>query len=138
MYLNTHSWFSLRYGVMRPEELLAEAQAAGVTCMALTDVHGTSGGPDFVRLAAKYGIRPVLGVDFRQGATPTIHRPGSGPRWLRAAVFLSVRWASRRTFWQATSHAQSAPCPPWRGLGLSMGAQNRAQHVDSPQHFARR
>ena len=69
MYLNTHSWFSLRYGVMRPEELLAEAQAAGVTCMALTDVHGTSGGPDFVRLAPKYGIRPVLGVDFRQGAT---------------------------------------------------------------------
>ena len=42
MYLNTHSWFSLRYGVMRPEELLAEAQAAGVTCMALTDVHGTA------------------------------------------------------------------------------------------------
>ena len=68
MYLNTHSWFSLRYGVMRPEELLAEAQAAGVTCMALTDVHCTAGGPDFARLAPKYGVRPVLGVDFRDGA----------------------------------------------------------------------
>ena len=68
MFLNTHSWFSLRYGVLRPEELLAEAQAAGVTCMALTDVHCTAGGPDFVRLAPKYGVRPVLGVDFREGA----------------------------------------------------------------------
>jgi len=68
MYLNSHSWFSLRYGLMRPEELLAEAQAAGVTCMALTDVHCTAGGPDFARLATKYGIRPVLGVDFRKGA----------------------------------------------------------------------
>ena len=69
MYLNTHSWFSLRYGVMHPEELLAEAQAAGITCMALTDVHCTAGGPDFARLAPQYGIRPVLGVDFREGAT---------------------------------------------------------------------
>jgi DNA-directed DNA polymerase III PolC len=68
MFLNTHSWFSLRYGVLRPEELLAEAQAAGVTCMALTDVHCTAGGPDFARLAPKYGVRPVLGVDFRDGA----------------------------------------------------------------------
>ena len=69
MYLNSHSWFSLRYGVMRPEELLAEAQSAGATCLALTDVHCTAGGPDFARLAPKYGIRPVLGVDFRIGAT---------------------------------------------------------------------
>ncbi|MDA8695757.1 PHP domain-containing protein [Flavobacteriales bacterium] len=68
MYLNNHSWFSLRYGIMRPEELLAEAQAAGVSCMALTDVHCTAGGPDFARLAPQYGIRPVLGVDFRNGA----------------------------------------------------------------------
>lgn len=69
MFLNAHSWFSLRYGVLRPEEVLAQAQAAGVTCMALTDVHCTAGGPDFARLAPKYGIRPVLGVDFRDGAT---------------------------------------------------------------------
>ena len=68
MFLNTHSWFSLRYGVLRPEELLAEAQAAGVTCLALTDVHCTAGGPDFARLAPKYGVRPVLGIDFRDGA----------------------------------------------------------------------
>ena len=68
MFLNTHSWFSLRYGVLRPEELLAEAQAAGVACLALTDVHCTAGGPDFARLAPKYGVRPVLGVYFRDGA----------------------------------------------------------------------
>lgn len=69
MFLNAHSWFSLRYGILRPEEVLAQAQAAGVTCMALTDVHCTAGGPDFARLAPKYGIRPVLGIDFRNGAT---------------------------------------------------------------------
>ena len=68
MYLNTHSWFSLRYGVMPPDVLLEEARARGITSMALTDVHCTAGGPDFARRAAAFGIRPVLGVDFRRGA----------------------------------------------------------------------
>ena len=65
MHLHCHSWFSLRYGLMRPEELLAEAQAVGITSMALTDINNTSANWDFVRLAPKYGIRPVLGTDFR-------------------------------------------------------------------------
>ena len=69
MYINCHSQFSLRYGVMRPDELLDQARAAGAKTVALTDVHCTAGGPDFVRLAAQYGIRPVLGIDFRDGAS---------------------------------------------------------------------
>ena len=65
MHLHCHSWFSLRHGLMRPEELLAEAQAVGVTELALTDINNTSANWDFVRLAPRYGIRPVLGTDFR-------------------------------------------------------------------------
>jgi DNA polymerase-3 subunit alpha len=67
MYLNAHSHFSLRYGVMSPEALLQQAKACGVDCMALTDINNSSAGLDFVRLAPKFGIRPVLGVDFRNG-----------------------------------------------------------------------
>jgi len=36
--------------------------------MALTDINSTSANLDFVRLAPKYNIKPVLGVDFRNGA----------------------------------------------------------------------
>ena len=67
MILNAHSWFSFKYGVMKPEVLLEEAHKAGVRTLALTDIHNTAGIPDFVRLAESHGIRPVAGIEFRQG-----------------------------------------------------------------------
>jgi len=68
MFLNCHSWFSLKYGVMRPEALLEEAAKAGVRSFALTDIHCSAGIPDFVRDASRYGVRPVAGIEFRDGA----------------------------------------------------------------------
>ena len=65
MHVHCHSWFSLRYGLMQPRELLTEAQNAGITTLALTDINNTSAHWDFVRLAPEYGIRPVVGIDFR-------------------------------------------------------------------------
>ena len=69
MYLNTHTYYSLRYGTIKPEELLQQALRQGVSTLALTDINSTSASLDFVRLAPKYSIKPVLGVDFRNGAT---------------------------------------------------------------------
>ena len=69
MHLHCHSWFSLRYGLMQPRELLAEAQTAGITTLALTDINATSAHWDFVRDAPEYGVRPVLGIDFRNAST---------------------------------------------------------------------
>ncbi|MDP3360258.1 MAG: DNA polymerase III subunit alpha [Lutibacter sp.] len=68
MYLNTHSYYSLKYGTIVPEALLQLAFKHNITAMALTDINSTSANLDFVRLAPKYNIRPVLGVDFRNGA----------------------------------------------------------------------
>ncbi len=68
MFLNCHSWFSFQYGLMSPEELLRQAQANGVRTIALTDIHNTGGVLDFVRLAPRFDVRPVVGIEFRQGA----------------------------------------------------------------------
>jgi len=68
MYLNCHSYFSLRYGTIRPEQLLAIASENGLQTLALTDINTTSSCLDFVRLSEKHEIKPVLGVDFRNGA----------------------------------------------------------------------
>ena len=57
MHLNTHSRFSLRYGVLSVDDILSWAQANGVTRMALTDVGTTSANWDFVRRAAGLGWR---------------------------------------------------------------------------------
>ncbi|MEO8733034.1 MAG: PHP domain-containing protein, partial [Flavobacteriales bacterium] len=67
MFLNAHSWFSFKYGVMKPEALLEEAQKAGVRILALTDIHNTAGIPDFVRFAESHSIRPVAGIEFHRG-----------------------------------------------------------------------
>ncbi|MFI5218607.1 MAG: DNA polymerase III subunit alpha [Bacteroidia bacterium] len=67
MYLNFHSYYSFKYGIMSPEQLLAEAKQKGISHIALTDINNTSGILDFFRLANNYGIKPVAGIDFRNG-----------------------------------------------------------------------
>ena len=68
MYLNCHSYYSLRYGTIKPERLLAISSKNGIQTLALTDINNTSASLDFVRLSEKYEVKPVLGVDFRNGA----------------------------------------------------------------------
>ncbi|WP_027138244.1 DNA polymerase III subunit alpha [Gaetbulibacter saemankumensis] len=68
MYLNCHTYYSLRYGTIKPERLLAISSKNGIKTMALTDINNTSACLDFTRLSEKYEVKPVLGVDFRNGA----------------------------------------------------------------------
>ncbi len=66
MYLNCHSYFSMRYGTIPPEELPELAKRAGVEVLVLTDINNTSCAFSFVSACRKAGIRPVLGIEFRQ------------------------------------------------------------------------
>ncbi|WP_298288773.1 DNA polymerase III subunit alpha [uncultured Lutibacter sp.] len=68
MYLNTHTYYSLRYGTISPKSLVEQAFLLGVSTLVLTDINSTSANLEFVQLAKKYRIKPVLGVDFRNGA----------------------------------------------------------------------
>lgn len=68
MLLNCHTYYSLRYGTFSEEVLLATALQLGFDTLALTDINNTSACLNFVRLAPKYGIKPVLGIDFRESA----------------------------------------------------------------------
>ncbi len=45
--------------------MLATAQKCGVNELVLTDINSTSGCLNFARLAPKYDIQPILGIDFR-------------------------------------------------------------------------
>ena len=49
MYLNCHSYYSLRYGTMSVEKLVNEAKRNGITAIALTDINNTMGTIDFIR-----------------------------------------------------------------------------------------
>ncbi|MBD3639285.1 MAG: DNA polymerase III subunit alpha [Crocinitomicaceae bacterium] len=67
MYLNTHTYYSLRYGTISPKDLLKLAQQNGITSFAITDINNTSACLSILREAPNFGIRPVFGIDFRNG-----------------------------------------------------------------------
>ncbi len=68
MFLNCHTYYSLRYGTFKISDLLSIGQQNGATSMALTDINSTSACLEFVRITSNYGVKPILGVDFRNGA----------------------------------------------------------------------
>jgi DNA-directed DNA polymerase III PolC len=66
MYLNCHSYYSLRYGTMSVETLVGRAAGVGAA-LALTDINNSTGIMDFVRLCNENGIKPIAGIEFRRG-----------------------------------------------------------------------
>src|SRR5690554_5593545 len=68
MFLNCHTYYSLRYGTFSVEALCALAQEKGVTRVALTDINNTSACLNFIKMAPEYGLKPGVGIDFRNGA----------------------------------------------------------------------
>lgn len=67
MHLNNHTYFSLRYGTMSVGQLIDQAQENGLNELVLTDINTTSATIEFIRLCKKAGIRPIVGIDFRNG-----------------------------------------------------------------------
>ena len=65
MYLNCHSYYSLRYGTMSVEQLVQKAHAAGADTIVLTDINNSTGIPEFAGECSKDNIRPVAGIEFR-------------------------------------------------------------------------
>ncbi|TDE52749.1 DNA polymerase III subunit alpha [Flavobacterium sp. GT3P67] len=65
MYLNCHSFHSLRYGTIPLLELVQQAVICGVKTMALTDINTVTGIYDFIKACNEVGIKPVVGIEFR-------------------------------------------------------------------------
>ena len=65
MFINCHSFHSLRYGTISVKELVQQFVELGIGVAALTDINCISGIYDFHRLCEKNNIRPIVGVDIR-------------------------------------------------------------------------
>ncbi|WP_369764925.1 DNA polymerase III subunit alpha [Flavobacterium sp. WC2429] len=64
MYLNCHSFHSLRYGTIPLNDLINQAVACGVKTMALTDINTVTGIYDFIKGCNAVGIKPLVGMEF--------------------------------------------------------------------------
>lgn len=65
MYLNCHSFHSLRYGTIPLMDLIQQAVASNVKAMALTDINTVTGIYDFIKACNEVGIKPLVGMEFR-------------------------------------------------------------------------
>jgi DNA polymerase-3 subunit alpha len=67
MLLNCHTQYSFCYGTLSIEELLKEIKDNGYDSFVVTDINNTSACIETVRLAAGHGLKPIVGIDFRNG-----------------------------------------------------------------------
>lgn len=65
MLLNSHSYFSLRYGTLSIEDLVLEAKTKKWEKLVLTDINNSTAVVDFVRTCYKNNIIPAAGIEFR-------------------------------------------------------------------------
>lgn len=66
MYINCHTYYSLRYGTYSPEQLVQHAAGLDIDTLVLTDINNTSCSFSFVNECKKAGIKPILGIEFRR------------------------------------------------------------------------
>ncbi|MCD9616068.1 DNA polymerase III subunit alpha [Chryseobacterium gleum] len=66
MFLNCHSFHSLRYGTLSIEELVQQAFVSGCTELVLTDINTVTGIYDFKKECERVGIKPIAGVEVRK------------------------------------------------------------------------
>jgi len=65
--LNIHTYYSLRYGVHSPEQVVQWMKGNGYTSFAITDINTSTAILQFTRLAQEHTITPIAGIDFRNG-----------------------------------------------------------------------
>ena len=61
------SYYSLRYGVISVQDLVARASEYGMSSLCLADINNTSGIVELVKFCSEAGIKPVPGIEFRNG-----------------------------------------------------------------------
>ncbi|WP_312508889.1 DNA polymerase III subunit alpha [Chryseobacterium culicis] len=66
MFLNCHSFHSLRYGTLSIDDLVSQASDLGIKELVLTDINTVTGIYEFKRKCEEKNIRPIVGVEVRK------------------------------------------------------------------------
>lgn len=66
MYLNCHSFHSLRYGTLSIDELIYQAADLGIKTLVLTDINTVTAIYEFKKKCEDAGIKPIAGIEVRK------------------------------------------------------------------------
>ncbi|TXF79264.1 DNA polymerase III subunit alpha [Chryseobacterium sp.] len=67
MFLNCHTYHSLRYGTLSIRDLVQQASDLGIEALVLTDINTVTGIYDFLKACEGTGIKPIAGMEIRKG-----------------------------------------------------------------------
>ena len=67
MLLNCHTAYSFCYGTLSIAELLDQVKKHGYASFVLSDINNTSACLETIRNAGELGLKPIVGIDFRNG-----------------------------------------------------------------------
>lgn len=67
MYLNCHSYHSLRYGTLSIDDIVSQAVALEIQELVLTDINTITGIYEFKKKCEEKGIKPIAGIEIRKG-----------------------------------------------------------------------
>lgn len=105
MILHFHSYFSLRYGLLSPDEIVQRCEAEAISLgfqlpVLLADINNVSGIPNFLRASRSCKrLLPLAGVDIRNGDTCLYILVACGHRgFSQMNEFLSAHLISGKEF----------------------------------------
>ncbi|WP_235298502.1 DNA polymerase III subunit alpha [Portibacter marinus] len=81
MFLNCHTYYSLRYGTLSPQKLVQTAAEMNLKSLVLTDINSASAAFAFVSASRKAGIKPILGIEFRSNEQGEVHTNCAGAKF---------------------------------------------------------
>lgn len=99
MYLDAKTYYSFCYGTYSTAALVETAADQGVSCLALCNINCTYDHWEFVKLCRQHTIKPVLGVDARNGDAHCyllIAKNNEGLYWIHR--FLSDHLIAKKDF----------------------------------------
>ncbi len=99
MYLDGKTYYSFCYGTYSTKGLVEAAVEHGVSSLALCNINCTYDHWEFVKLCREVGIKPVLGVDVRNGDAHCyllIAKNNAGLLWIN--TFLSEHLIEKKDF----------------------------------------
>ena len=67
MFINCHTYHSLRYGTLSVKELVKQAHDLGAKALVLTDINTVTAIYDFKKECERLDIKPIVGVEIRNG-----------------------------------------------------------------------
>lgn len=67
MLLNVHSYYSLRYGTLSPDEVILQMKRHGYNTAVLTDINNSSGCITFVQKCREQQLNALAGMELRNG-----------------------------------------------------------------------